>query len=117
MKSAWIWLTAASGPHGAVGLPEVTTPTRIPLTPQNDTLAARFTSRVGSGPFPAEVEGDLALRLRGTGENPWDEYGTTTGPPRRVGWLECRLASAALCSCISNSIAPREGIICVPFAV
>jgi adenylosuccinate synthase len=34
------------------------------------------------------LEGDLALRLRGTGENPWDEYGTTTGRPRRVGWLD-----------------------------
>ena len=51
-------------------------------------IAKAFTSRVGSGPFPAEVEGDLALRLRGTGENPWDEYGTTTGRPRRVGWLD-----------------------------
>jgi adenylosuccinate synthase len=30
----------------------------------------------------------LALRLRGTGQNPWDEYGTTTGRPRRVGWLD-----------------------------
>ena len=24
----------------------------------------------------------------GTGSNPWDEYGTTTGRPRRVGWLD-----------------------------
>lgn len=47
-----------------------------------------FQTRVGSGPFPSEVHGDLALRLRGTGENPWDEYGTTTGRPRRVGWLD-----------------------------
>ncbi len=47
-----------------------------------------FQTRVGSGPFPTEVEGDLALRLRGTGANPWDEYGTTTGRPRRVGWLD-----------------------------
>ncbi|MBI4732166.1 MAG: adenylosuccinate synthetase, partial [Chloroflexi bacterium] len=38
-----------------------------------------FQTRVGSGPFPTEVSGDLALRLRGTGEHPWDEYGTTTG--------------------------------------
>jgi adenylosuccinate synthase len=30
----------------------------------------------------------MALRLRGTGSNPWDEYGTTTGRPRRVGWLD-----------------------------
>src|SRR5262249_28247002 len=31
---------------------------------------------------------DLGNRLRGTGENPWDEYGTTTGRPRRTGWLD-----------------------------
>jgi adenylosuccinate synthase len=47
-----------------------------------------FQTRVGSGPFPTEVEGDLAERLRGTGEHPWDEYGTTTGRARRVGWLD-----------------------------
>jgi adenylosuccinate synthase len=47
-----------------------------------------FQTRVGSGPFPTELSGDLAIRLRGTGANPWDEYGTTTGRPRRVGWLD-----------------------------
>jgi adenylosuccinate synthase len=47
-----------------------------------------FQTRVGSGPFPTEVFDELALRLRGSGENPWDEYGTTTGRPRRVGWLD-----------------------------
>jgi adenylosuccinate synthase len=47
-----------------------------------------FQTRVGEGPFPTEVSGDLAMRLRGTGANPWDEYGTTTGRPRRVGWLD-----------------------------
>jgi adenylosuccinate synthase len=47
-----------------------------------------FQTRVGSGPFPTEVFDDLALILRGTGANPWDEYGTTTGRPRRVGWLD-----------------------------
>jgi adenylosuccinate synthase len=26
--------------------------------------------------------------LRGTGANPWDEFGTTTGRPRRCGWLD-----------------------------
>mgnify|MGYP001813852038 CR=1 FL=1 len=51
-------------------------------------VAKAFTTRVGSGPFPTELEGAEALRLRGTGENPWDEYGTTTGRPRRVGWLD-----------------------------
>jgi adenylosuccinate synthase len=48
-----------------------------------------FTSRVGHGPFPTEIhDAALALRLRGSGQNQWDEYGTTTGRPRRVGWLD-----------------------------
>jgi adenylosuccinate synthase len=47
-----------------------------------------FQTRVGEGPFPTEVFGDYAGRLRGTGTNPWDEFGTTTGRPRRVGWLD-----------------------------
>jgi len=34
--------------------------------------------------------------LRGTGENPWDEFGTTTGRPRRVGWLDGVLLRYAL---------------------
>jgi len=51
-------------------------------------VAKVFTTRVGSGPFPTELQGEQATRLRGSGENPWDEYGTTTGRPRRVGWLD-----------------------------
>lgn len=50
-----------------------------------------FQTRVGAGPFPTELEGELASRLRGTGEHPWDEFGTTTGRPRRVGWLDAVL--------------------------
>lgn len=55
-----------------------------------------FQTRVGAGPFPTELSGDLALHLRGTGEQPWDEYGTTTGRPRRVGWLDMVLLRYAL---------------------
>jgi adenylosuccinate synthase len=47
-----------------------------------------FQTRVGEGPFPTELHGELAEQLRGTGANPWDEFGTTTGRPRRVGWLD-----------------------------
>jgi adenylosuccinate synthase len=48
-----------------------------------------FTSRVGHGPFPTEITDEpMGTRLRGTGSNQWDEYGTTTGRPRRVGWLD-----------------------------
>jgi adenylosuccinate synthase len=55
-----------------------------------------FQTRVGEGPFPTELTGDLALRLRGTGENDWDEFGTTTGRPRRVGWLDVVLLRYAI---------------------
>jgi adenylosuccinate synthase len=47
-----------------------------------------FSSRVGHGPFATELGGAEAERLRGTGSNQWDEFGTTTGRPRRVGWLD-----------------------------
>jgi adenylosuccinate synthase len=55
-----------------------------------------FQTRVGAGPFPTELDGELAMRLRGTGSQPWDEYGTTTGRPRRVGWLDLVLLRYAV---------------------
>jgi adenylosuccinate synthase len=51
-------------------------------------VAKAFNTRVGSGPMPTELSGALAERLRGTGEHFWDEFGTTTGRPRRCGWLD-----------------------------
>jgi adenylosuccinate synthase len=54
-----------------------------------------FTSRVGGGPFPCQLYGSTAERLRGGGDNPWDEYGTTTGRPRRVGWLDLVMVKQA----------------------
>lgn len=47
-------------------------------------VAKAYTTRVGSGPYPTEIFGDLAEQVRETGR----EYGTTTGRPRRVGWLD-----------------------------
>jgi adenylosuccinate synthase len=55
-----------------------------------------FQTRVGAGPFPTELTGAEAVALRGTGSNPWDEYGTTTGRPRRVGWLDLPLLRYAV---------------------
>lgn len=55
-----------------------------------------FQTRVGEGPFPTELEGEIAGKLRGTGENFWDEFGTTTGRPRRVGWLDIVLLRYAV---------------------
>ena len=51
-------------------------------------VAKCFSTRVGGGPMPTELQGELGNRLRGTGENHWDEFGTTTGRPRRCGWLD-----------------------------
>jgi adenylosuccinate synthase len=59
-------------------------------------VAKSFQTRVGEGPFPTELEGEIASRLRGTGEAHWDEYGTTTGRPRRVGWLDLVLLRYAV---------------------
>jgi adenylosuccinate synthase len=51
-------------------------------------VAKAYTTRVGAGPFPTELLGEIGDRLRGSGDNPWDEFGTTTGRPRRCGWLD-----------------------------
>ena len=47
-----------------------------------------YQTRVGAGPMPTELTGELGEKLRGTGSQPWDEFGTTTGRPRRCGWLD-----------------------------
>ncbi len=51
-------------------------------------LVKAFTTRVGNGPFPTELDGEIADRLRGNGSQDWDEFGSTTGRPRRCGWLD-----------------------------
>lgn len=43
-----------------------------------------YTTRVGQGPFPSEIHSELADNIRHTG----NEFGTTTGRPRRIGWLD-----------------------------
>lgn len=47
-----------------------------------------YTTRVGAGPFPSEVEGAVGERLRSVGR----EFGATTGRPRRCGWFDATLA-------------------------
>ncbi len=67
----------AGGACTGAGLP----PTRI------DRVVAvlkAFTSRVGEGPFPTELHDATGDYLREVGH----EYGTTTGRPRRIGWLD-----------------------------
>ena len=43
-----------------------------------------YCSRVGEGPFPTEQENEIGDKIRELGH----EYGTTTGRPRRCGWLD-----------------------------
>src|ERR1700723_444638 len=47
-------------------------------------IAKAYTTRVGAGPFPTELEDAMGERLRIRG----GEFGTTTGRPRRTGWLD-----------------------------
>ena len=47
-------------------------------------VSKAYTTRVGHGPFPSEMPASEAARLREAGE----EYGATTGRPRRCGWLD-----------------------------
>ncbi|MBP1466944.1 adenylosuccinate synthase [Candidatus Chloroploca sp. M-50] len=53
-----------------------------------------YTTRVGEGPFPTEVDGPEADILRQIG-TPWAEIGVTTGRLRRVGWFDAVLARYA----------------------
>jgi adenylosuccinate synthase len=43
-----------------------------------------YTTRVGAGPFPTELDDELGAEIRRIG----GEFGTTTGRPRRTGWLD-----------------------------
>ena len=47
-------------------------------------VAKAYTTRVGKGPFPTELHNEIGEKIRENGK----EYGTTTGRPRRCGWLD-----------------------------
>lgn len=51
-----------------------------------------YTTRVGEGPFPTELSGDLGELIRNKG----GEYGTTTGRARRCGWFDAVIARYAV---------------------
>ncbi len=55
-------------------------------------VSKAYTTRVGLGPFPTEVDGHLARYIREVGK----EYGTTTGRARRIGWLDIPQLKAAI---------------------
>jgi adenylosuccinate synthase len=47
-------------------------------------IAKAYTTRVGAGPFPTELDDEVGAEIRERG----GEFGTTTGRPRRTGWLD-----------------------------
>ena len=51
-----------------------------------------YTTRVGNGPFPTELDDEVGDQLRERG----GEYGTTTGRPRRCGWFDLVAARYAV---------------------
>lgn len=58
----------------------------IPPSAVHETLAVvkAYTTRVGLGPFPSEMDDAFGEKVRAAG----NEYGATTGRPRRCGWLD-----------------------------
>jgi len=47
-------------------------------------IVKTYTTRVGNGPFPTELDNEIGARLRAAGK----EFGSTTGRPRRCGWFD-----------------------------
>jgi adenylosuccinate synthase len=54
-------------------------------------IVKAYTTRVGEGPFPTELDDEFGEHLRTVGA----EYGTTTGRPRRCGWYDAVIARYA----------------------
>jgi adenylosuccinate synthase len=76
--------TTAGGACTGSGLP----PTKINFVLG---IAKAYTTRVGEGPFPTELQGEEQVKLREKGR----EYGATTGRPRRCGWFDAVLVRYA----------------------
>ena len=55
-------------------------------------VAKAYTTRVGEGPFPTELQDDVGQKLRENG----GEYGATTGRPRRCGWFDAVVVNHAI---------------------
>ena len=69
--------SSACGIHSGSGVPERKITRMIGV-------AKAYTTRVGGGPFPTELNDAIGQHIRDTG----NEYGTVTGRPRRCGWFD-----------------------------
>ncbi len=68
-----------------------------------------YTSRVGTGPFPTELEDETGKHIADVGK----EFGTTTGRRRRVGWLDLVMVrySARLCG-LDSIVLTKADVLC-----
>jgi adenylosuccinate synthase len=82
------FVTSSSPTAGGACVGSGIGPTRIT---QVMGILKAYTTRVGAGPFPTELTDERGEWLRKTG----GEYGTTTGRPRRTGWLDTVIARYA----------------------
>ncbi len=90
------FVTSSSAGSGGACTGTGVSPTSIDLVLG---IAKAYTTRVGEGPFPSEIQGELGERLREAG----GEYGATTGRSRRCGWFDCvALRYAAMTNGISR---------------
>ena len=69
--------SSGCGLHNGSGVPERAIVEMIGV-------AKAYTTRVGGGPFPSELENEVGQRIRVAG----NEFGTVTGRPRRCGWFD-----------------------------
>ncbi|MFW5780106.1 MAG: adenylosuccinate synthase [Bacillota bacterium] len=69
----------------------------FPVTKITDVVGVMkaFSSAVGDGPFPTEMEYEKANGFRGDGKNIDDEFGARTGRARRLGWLDLPIVKYA----------------------
>ncbi|AQY22897.1 adenylosuccinate synthase [Riemerella anatipestifer] len=71
-------------------------------------VAKAYTTRVGNGPFPTELDNDLGEKIRQIGH----EFGATTGRPRRTGWLDLvSLKHACMINGINNLVITKLDVL------
>lgn len=80
-QGTYPFVTSSNPVAGGVTIGSGVGPTKID---QVVGVSKAYTTRVGDGPFPTELDDDTGEKIRQVGK----EYGTTTGRPRRVGWFD-----------------------------
>lgn len=71
-------------------------------------VAKAYTTRVGNGPFPTELDNELGEEIRKVGH----EFGATTGRPRRTGWLDLvSLKHATMINGINNLVITKLDVL------